>query len=385
MMLSLIKRSVNQLIILLLLLMVTATTGFASTYRFALFAPRDDPFWLGMEAMMQSTCADLEVECDVYYSYDNQYEMLRQMEKAMTGKNKVDAVLFQNFKRYGSLFIKLAEKHKVAAFLINAPLSESDYQVMGKPREKYRYWLGEMLPDDEWAGEEIANILIDTAIQKGKLEKGSKIGLLAINGITSDGAAIERLKGLKNALRKRDDVILHQLFNGYWETEQGRSKFLHAFGRYPGTDAVWAGNDSIAIGVVQGIEALGMTPGVDIITGGLDWSSQGIQAVESGIFEMSIGGHLMEASWSIIMLYDYFKGIDFSSEGVRFKSGMYAVKRKDGHRFQEIFSRKNWRNIDFRRFSKHFNPELKKYQFDVQDVLEQLQSHVESQNGLVIE
>ncbi|CAM3685099.1 ABC transporter periplasmic-binding protein YtfQ precursor [Vibrio aerogenes CECT 7868] len=379
-MISLTKRLIHFFFIPFLLVILISTAAFASTYRFALFAPRNDPFWLGMEAMMQATCADLKVECEVYYSYDNQYEMLRQMERAMTGKNKVDAIIFQNFKLLGAQFIKLAEKHKVAAFLLNAPLSAADYQVMGKPREKYKFWLGEMLPDDEWAGEEVANILIDAAIQKGKLEKEGKIGLIAINGITSDGAAIERMKGLNNALRKRNDVILYQAFNGYWESEQGRSKFLHAYGRYPQTDVVWAASDNIAIGVVQGIEALGMTPGVDVLTGGINWSAQGIQAVESGVFEMSIGGHLMEASWSVIMLYDYFQGIDFNSEGVSFKSGMYAIRHDEGQNFQQIFSRKNWGKIDFQRFSKHYNPELKKYRFDVQNVLEQLKELAQPQD-----
>lgn len=341
-------------------------------YKIALLVPRVDTFWPSVSNFMQAVCEDLEIECRTYYSGDNHHKMRAQIEIVATGPKKADAVIFHGLKKSGGSFIKTAEKVKINAFLINAGLEKEEYEVMGKPREKYKHWLGEMLPDDHKVGFDLANKLIDTAIAKGALADDGKVHMFGISGIVSDGASIKRTAGLKEAVGLRNDVVLHQIVPGKWDIDGARSKFLWLMKRYPQTTVVWAANDARALGALEAAKQLGLMPGEDIFIGGVDWSGSGLEKVREGEFVVDIGGHVMEAGWAVVMLFDYFHGIDFGSEGLQTKTKMTLVTESNINNFNAYFIDRAWGRVDFRKFSKHLNPDLKEYDFSMDAIVRQI-------------
>lgn len=68
----------------------------------------------------------------------------------------------------------------------------------------------------------------------------------------------------------------------------------------------------------------------------------------------------------MILLYDYHKGIDFADElGVKFHSPMYAITAENIDRYRPLLEGMDWNKVDFTKFSKAFNPELKRYDFSL--------------------
>ncbi|MCE0494610.1 ABC transporter substrate-binding protein [Vibrio salinus] len=322
---------------------------------------------------MIDACNDLNIHCRVYYSDDNFYKMERQIKDAVTGPDKVDAVLFQNFKQQGASFIRLADQNNVASFLINAPLSNEEYKTIGKPREKYKTWLGEMIPDDQYAGYITANKIIDEALLSNKKNIDGKVKLVAINGTASDGATVEREKGLRKALNERKEAHLYQYFTTRnWSKKEAILRYTGALSRYPDTNAIWAGDDDIALAIIQTGKNLDLIPGKDFFIAGIDWSEEGIKAVKKGEMTVNVGGHFLEAAWATIMLYDYFHGIDFKDEGVHIKSPMYPIDKNNFQDINRLYSALNNNKINFSSFSKHLNPKVKHYQFDVGSLLKQI-------------
>ncbi|MCE0494609.1 ABC transporter substrate-binding protein [Vibrio salinus] len=342
---------------------------------FALFAPRADSFWPKLEAFMKDACRDLQIRCLVYYSDNNPYKMKRQLESAISGADKVDAVIFQNYKQQGEKFIQLADQNNVASFLINAPLSEKGYQLIGKPREKYKTWLGEMIPNDQQAGYLITNKIIDDALNAGKQNSNGKIKLIAFNGIVSDGAAIEREKGLRKALKERKrEAHLYQYFTTRnWSQSEAILKYTGALNRYPDANAIWTGGDDIALGIIKTAKHLKLTPGKDFFIAGINWSKEGIEAVKKGEMAVNVGGHFLEAAWVTILLYDYFHGIDFKNkEGLQIKSPMYPIDKNNYQDINTLLYALDNNEINFTYFSKYQNPNIKKYHFDVSEILKQI-------------
>ena len=96
---------------------------------------------------MQEAVHDLGMELQVYYAHDNRVTMKKQITEAVTGPDKPDVIVFQNYRANGAAFIKIAENAEVPAFIVNTGFQAED--KMGAPREKHPYWIGEMLPDDE--------------------------------------------------------------------------------------------------------------------------------------------------------------------------------------------------------------------------------------------
>ncbi len=335
----------------------------------AFFAPRteDDLFWGQFVEFMRFACEDLGMELKAYYANGNHVRMVEQVKECIE-KYKPSVLVFQNFKMQGSTIIQLGEEAKIPSFVVNAGFQEKE--EMGKPREKYKYWIGQITPDDEEAGYRLANILIQNA---GRNREG-KIEMVALAGNIADGASIERVKGLKRAVKNNPRVDLKQIFNTDWSSAVAEQKFdLFKRSRYPETTAVWAASDSISVGVVQGCKKLGLKPGADVVTGGIDWSQDGFKSVGEGDMNVSLGGHFMEGAWAAIMIYDYFNGADFASEGVVQNSKMAEINRYTANLYTRKLSKQNWGQIDFKRFSKAFNRGLGRYNFSINMILNQIQ------------
>jgi hypothetical protein len=75
----------------------------------------------------------------------------------------------------------------------------------------------------------------------------------------------------------------------------------------------------------------------------------------------------------MVVLRDYHDGRDFAEEYVRLQFPMGAMDLPFARRFPEI-GKVDWRNVDFTRFSKTRNPEIKHYNFRPDAVLSQLSS-----------
>jgi DNA-binding transcriptional MocR family regulator len=82
----------------------------------------------------------------------------------------------------------------------------------------------------------------------------------------------------------------------------------------------------------------------------------------------------MEAGLALLLIYDYHHGHDFADElGVTFKTPMAAMSQAEVRRYVEKVGRNpDWSRIDFKRFTKTHNPDLKRYDFSWERVIEQL-------------
>lgn len=327
----------------------------------------NDAFWKPVEDFMRAACDDLGMELKVYYARGSRSKMKSIAKKS--GSEKPDALVFSNIKKTASQIIQSSEKSKVTMFLFNGGIADENREKVGHPREKYKYWIGEMLPDDEGAGFDLANMLIDAA--KGKVGSDGKVHMVGINGIVSDMGAIERGKGLNRAVQARDDVVLHQVVPANWEQAKARAQVKKLMKRYPETSVFWASSDLMSVGIIEGAQQLSLAPRKDIFTAGVDWASEGIKSVEAGMMNATAGGHFMEGGWVAVVLYDYFHGIDFVDESLEMRSKMSILTKDNVGSYIQLFGEGDWSEIDFKQFSKKLNPEVKKYDFGLEAIMKQ--------------
>ncbi len=354
----------------LIILVAAAHVSFgAQLTKVALFISRseNDMFFGPVVDFMQEAVNDLEgMTLKVYYADADQFTMQKQAEQAVADVDKPDALVILNYRKRGKHLVKIAEEARIPIFVFNDGFLPEDN--MGKPREKYKYWIGEMLPDDEGSGFELAKALISQATPAAD----GKIHLIGIEGKKVSMPSIRRLEGLQRFLQQTDNTVLHQIVAADWDPALAKEKFLHLQKRFPQVSVVWTASDGMGLGVTEGAKTIGITPGKDILTGGVDWAKEGLEAVKSGEMTASIGGHFMEGAWVAVLLYDYFNGIDFASESLQMRSQMSAISSANIDEFLDKLSKENWHNIDFTKFSKKYHPELKHYNFGLEAVLGQL-------------
>jgi ABC-type sugar transport system substrate-binding protein len=312
---------------------------------------------------MKDAAKDLKIKLDIQYAYDNPYVEREILQKIIKSSPKPDAVLFINHRGLAKELIKKADDAKLNTFLINSGFSGEERKAVGMPRQKYKHWLGEMYPDDEYAGYILAKNLIATA---EKTNKGT-IHMLAVKGPKGiDDASDKRIAGMKKALKEHPNVVLDQIVAGEWLRDIAKKKFvILKTTRYPKATIVWTACDAMALGVIDGTKELKLKPGKDIITGGIDWIDDAFTSVKKGEMAVSVGGHFMEGAWVIITLNDYFHGYDFKKENVSLRTKMFAVTPKTVDLYKNKTATQHLNSVNFAKYSKEHNPEIKKYKFDL--------------------
>jgi ABC-type sugar transport system substrate-binding protein len=335
---------------------------------FVLLRPdTDHPFWELFEHVMRSTCADLGCTVEVKFANWDRFKMIEQAADLAQGPEKPDVVFFQSFKGNGPDIIKLLDHAEIDSFLINAGLTPEQSIEIGKPREIYKHWIGQMMPDDFGAGVMTAQALYDAARKKGYMTDG-KIYVAGIEGNSADGASIERLKGLHAFAEQHNDMELLQVVQGKWDTGISKKMATALMRRYPDIHVIWAAGDPIAFGVLDAATETGLPPQT-ILTSGVDWAPRALDEIENGTMVGSAGGHFMEGAWATICAYDYLMGIDFADAfGVEIKSKMGFLTKENLPYYREKFGKGNFDSVDFKRFSRYYGAQVGSYDFDISEL-----------------
>ncbi|ABC27126.1 ABC-type sugar transport system, periplasmic component [Hahella chejuensis KCTC 2396] len=331
----------------------------------------DDTFWSEVIRFARAAAEDLNIRLDIF-SANHDRLLMRQQIKHILASDPPDFIMYKNFKGNAPELLALAEEAKVRSFVFNSGLNVEQERRYGHPRERFKQWIGQMLPNDENAGYALANMLFASASSRELLRGGQVLPILAIGGTPTDNAAIEREMGLHRSLSERPEVELQQLVSARWDEELAYKQAVGLLKRYPRTRVIWAANDSIAVGSLRGAQSLGYKPGENLLIAGIDWSPSALEYIKEGKLAGSYGGHFMQGAWSLVLMYDYHLGRDFADDlGVSIHSNMGLLTPDNVDKYLQFIVGVNWSDIDFTRFSKVLNPQLKQYDFSLERLLQQ--------------
>lgn len=366
------KKSILRFIFVFFLLLATISNGFCADKKvIGLFIHRNqnDMFLKNIVTFATIAANQLGMKIRPYYANGDQFLMQKQLKEALTGPNKVDAVAIPNYKQEAPLFIKMANDAKTPIIIINIGLSASERNKLKQSGQNYKYWIGELTPNDFDAG----YIMSEHLIKAAKPAKDGKIHMIALEGFHYEYSSLQRVLGLNKSLKEHPSVVLDRLVSTKWNINIAKNKFIELKRFYPDASAIWAASDGIGIGVIQGAKELNLTPGKDIYTTGVDWTKEGLANVKNKTLLVSVGGHYIEGAWVTVLFYDYFHGIKFKTNGeTKLTSAMVPLTSKNINEYQRKMNPNNWKNINFKKFSKKLNPALKEYNFSPYAVLNQL-------------
>ncbi|OUR74811.1 hypothetical protein A9Q76_00165 [Arcobacter sp. 31_11_sub10_T18] len=322
----------------------------------------NEVFWLNVSKFMQASANDFGFDLKIIYAQRNHFKMIEIMNDIVNQKTKPDFLIIVNENNMADKLLKISHKHKIKTMLILNDLSKKQKNELGQPREYFPYWIGTIIPDNIQAGYLIATSLI-------KNSKKKHINMIALNGDESTFAARQRYKGLKKALNENPHVNLYQKFIADWREDISESIMKRALLRYPQTDVIWASNDPMAIGAIN----IKNKQNRKILVSGLNWSQDALLAIKKDDMVASVGGHYMIGGWAMVLLYDSINGKDFMEESVELKQNIFGIIDKSNYaNYQKYFKDEDFEQIDFTKFSKTKNDNLKKYNFSLEEIFKQL-------------
>lgn len=340
--------------------------------KIAFVSPGDSTFWEEAAAFMKAAAEDLGADLKTVVSGSTRFRTQQAVETLLNADDPPEYLIFHFQAVISASILEAAEKRNVRSFVFNTDTPPGEAAWIGKPREKFKHWIGHRVPDDRRAGYILGETLVENARKLNLAGKQGKIGIVGLSGSRESTAALYRNEGLRKLAESRPDTVLHQIVFTRWDPKEAAHMTPPLLRRYPDAAVVWAVSDGLAMAAIRGIEECGKQPGRNIVTGGIDWTLEAMEAVKSGKMAATIGGHFMDGAWALTMIYDYHQGIDFAEDpGVTSKSSMAVIDADNVSDYLKLFGDRNWRKIDFKKFSKACTPDLKSYDFSLESVLRQ--------------
>lgn len=344
-----------------------AVTPVQKPIRVAFLDPTpQSPFWKNFTVIMQDAADDLGMKLDLYegLGWPTANEAL--LREILTGPQKPDFLVLTVHQGAKARLLATANQAKVPFFVVEAGLLESETKRYGGPRQHFKYWIGQILPENEKAGYDLTNVLANETI---KAQPKKPINMIAFGGLTIDQAAIDRLKGLKRAVAERKDIKLKQVITANWYSERTQGITPLMMKRYPDLSAIWSANDQMALGSIPPLRKEGFRPGKGIILGGIGWTPEAFAALKRKELNASFGGSSLAGGWAMALLYDYYHGHDFASERTDWRIELAIATPKNWQTYQPLITPRKYKDVDFRKFSKTLNPNLRRYDFRLSDLV----------------
>ena len=355
-----------------IIMLLSAQAAFAQSVAFINPGKSDEVYWVTVTQSMQAAADSLGMTFEVQYA---QREHLRTLDiaRAMVARpvgKRPEYIVISNDRAVAGELLKIVNAAGIKTFLAFSSLPADQRGDVGAPRTKYKGWLGSLEPRAEDAGYLTARALIERGKKEKTFGPDGKLHLLAVAGDRSTPSSIKRNQGMHRAIAENRMVVLDQEVYADWTREKAAEQTEILYQRHPHARLIWAGNDLMAFGAMLSWEKRGGKPGVDAWFSGVNTSTEALESIKSGRLTSLAGGHFIAGAWALVMIYDYHHGRDFADEGLELERPMFAEFTPQlSDRYLDRFS-KGFQSVDFRRYSKVKNPQIKRYNFSFAQLLE---------------
>jgi len=324
----------------------------------------DEPFWRSVTRFMQPAANQLDIDLEVLYAGRNHVKMVELMRQVAQREKKPDYVILVNEKTTGGAMLKLADQAKIPALFAFSTVGDDVAGEYGTPRRQYRYWLGSITPNAYQAGRDTAAELVRQAQKAGVRGSDANLHVAMIDGDRVTPTGRQRAEGAASVFAATPGVVLEQSVYGDWDRARAREQAAGLILRYPKLNALWCANDLMAYGAMDAAQASGRKPGKDILFSAFNNSPEVLKERIDGRISALASGHFTAGAWALVMLYDYAHGADFADQGLQLQLPLFTLlDAESASRFLQRFGDEDFSKIDFRQFSRHLHPEVRRYNF----------------------
>lgn len=351
---------------------VASVSAFAQSVTFINPGKSNEAYWVAVTQVMQQAARSLGMQLEVIYAERNRLlpvELAKEIAQR-PARTKPQYLIITNDYSTAPELLRALQGAGIPVFMAFSGVKGELRALTGRPRERFPFWLGSLEPRGEDVGYLTAKALIDKARSMPQLRGGDgKFHFLAVAGDRSTTVSVARNAGMRRAVEEAKDVVFTQEVYAEWRRDRAQEQAKALYQRYPDVRLVWSGSDQMAFGAMEAWRQQGGKPGVDALFSGVNTSQEALDARRRGELTALAGGHFMAGAWSLVMLYDYDKGIDFALEGPEREYPMFMLLDERNipafeSRFVQLQSR-----VDFKIFSKFHAPQTKKYDFDIARLL----------------
>ena len=346
-------------------LLLTQTISHAERIRVTMLVPGSAQhlFWGSVVSFAQAAANDLDIELVAEFANENTYSIRKKAFEVIEQIDSSDYMIAVYIDSVTDEVVLKALQKNIRLVLLNADIPPSARSSIGLPRDKFENFIAHIMPNDMQAG----SLLVDTLIN---LNTHKRNQVIALGGTPNTTVSIDRARGLKSIIKANKNVDLIQYEDCDWSPNTAASRTHSLLVNHPSISTIWAASDAMALSALHVVESLNLKPNKDVFIGGMDWSSDALESIAENKLTATVGGHFMDGGWAMILIRDYHQGKDFKDDvGTKFMTSMNVITKSNVNNYIQKFGDHNWEPVDFKQFSKHYNPSLKKYNFSLDALL----------------
>jgi len=325
----------------------------------------NDPFWHKIELITKHAAHEFNIDLTVIHGHGTRFFQLEELKKYFKENPTPKYVVLVNYPGHAKLTMDFLAGHKVKIITLEQTITDDEKTDIGAPGEKYKNWLGEVYFDNKIAGYKLAQSLINRATLTQKTA--------VVAGISGHYGSESNLRsdGLRLAIEE-NTAQLTQIVNAGWSFEDAYNKTLKLLRRYPSINVIWCASDHMALGVIKAIKEMNKKVGVDILVGGFDWTSKGINSVNSEELTASIGGHFLMGAIAVMAVAneEQSKKHEFFSSVLHNSFELAIIDQQNIRHYFQILQSENLADISFTKFEQLYSSRQSLSSIELLKVLE---------------
>lgn len=338
--------------------------------------PPASGYWQHYDNAMKAAAKSLNINLTIIHSKDlDRFAYIEAIDEVDI--NNTDYVVALLKINVADKLLTKFENTSVKVITGNLEIPQQHAAQIGLPRQKFKNWIGHVIPDDYHAGQLLATQLLSDI----HLIDSPPISILAISGSRDSSVSYLRNKGLLDHIASDGRFRLEQVLYTDWTYETARQRFELLQQRFPDTRVIWSASDEIAQAVLDvfsqkhliSLDKAGLesTSKSGYRIGGIDWSVRAISMYDNPNFVTSIGGHFLEGGIVLAMLRDYHDGIDFvDTLGIKLLMKMGTLSDVNKQQIEDLIVENNWQKLHFELLSKSLGGDNQPLKADYQQVLD---------------
>lgn len=309
-------------------------------------------FWNSYIDFMKKGAAELGVDLVVLNADNKPDQMVKSLEDLVA--RPVDGIIFTPYWATAAKGLSLAKEAEIPVILTD---SYPDFSPQTARFPDYKAFVG---PSDADAGRQMAEALF--AALKPDADGKKVIGV--VNGTAGTSVAIDRRKGLGDALKDHPEVVVAGEVDGNFVRDTSQTVFESLYQGHPAIKGVWAANGGTATGVMTALKNAGKKPGTDVVVVAMDLNPENVDAVKSGDLLFDIGGHWLQGGFALVMLFDEIKGKAVSKDQDNVKLKLLPLTKDRTAQFDADFPG-GVPPYDFKAHSRTFTPDATPASFEL--------------------
>ena len=328
-------------------------------------------FWDSMLNPLIPAAEQLNIKLTFHHAdFTDRFDYYPQAKALLEGENKPDFLIAAFRGASAKPLLELVEHARVPMITVSSGIPKNERAHIGYPQQNYKYWLAQVLADDESSGFIQTKKLLELAESKyGARGPEQKFRMVAIGGGLVLETSHQKDRGLKRAVETFKNLDLLQLVHADWNADITTRMTKQLYGRYEYIDLIWAANDDTALGAYHTAEKLVEHENMPLVAG-IDWTKKGLISVTNSELAFSLGGNHMQAVWALVIVHDIAHG--FSDIG--FKQNTYRIPfivadQNNIERINDYINNDRYKQSNYRQFSKLYNADITQYQFDLNKLI----------------